>query len=98
MTGDDPREAIEQAIARGLTGTEICIRLGVHPKAVHQVWDRMDELASQPDDRRPPRAQCGSRSGYNAHRYRREQPCVPCLDANNLYRRQLRARRKDTAA
>lgn len=36
------------------------------------------------DDRLPPTAdpKCGSRSGYDAHRQRREHACSRCLDAN----------------
>jgi hypothetical protein len=36
-------------------------------------------------------ADCGTRTGFNAHRNRGEDPCQPCRDADNAYRAGWRA-------
>lgn len=47
------------------------------------------------ETRRPP---CGTRGGYEAHRYRKEQACDPCLAASSSYSAGRRAARKVSAA
>lgn len=37
--------------------------------------------------------QCGTYSGYMAHRYRRQGTCQPCRDAAAAYKREQKARR-----
>ena len=39
---------------------------------------------------------CGTRAGYADHRRKGEKPCKKCNDANNVYRREQRARAKQT--
>lgn len=39
-------------------------------------------------------AKCGTRSGYNRHRYRGEKVCGACMKANALASRQYRERRR----
>lgn len=46
------------------------------------------------DRNRPP---CGSPGGYNAHRYRREQPCDDCREAIDAYNRGERPYRTSAA-
>jgi len=37
---------------------------------------------------------CGTRSGYMAHRKKKEDPCQPCREANTAYSAEWSSRRK----
>lgn len=43
-------------------------------------------------------ARCGTRSGYERHRNRREEPCDQCRAANTEYKRRRKAAPKDPTA
>jgi hypothetical protein len=57
---------------------ELLLMLGLHPaqpRGRSRAAGRREEA----------RAKCGTNRGYNAHLYRKQDPCEPCLAAHRAY-------------
>jgi len=93
-----------KAICAACPYAEPCLRFAVEHGMIFGVWGGVGPATRRKMRRgtlRPPRkvAECGTVGGYARHRETlMEQPCDPCREAWNAYRRQRRAETRKAAS
>lgn len=102
------RDAIEQAIARGLTRTQIRTQLDATDEQITDAYSRIQRAHENTRDvilnrtPKPPLDEaCGTPTGYNRHRSHQEQPCTACAHAHALWemnKRNWKAKRDEGCA